>query len=528
MPAILVVDDRPSDRLAVCAALEALGCDLDVAMTGEEAIERAATRDYAVMIIDLRLPTIDGITTATRLRAIERSRWTPVLLMSSDSPTARDEQQFIDAGIVDFLPKPLDVEDLRERVAALLGAPKPPSGGSVLLSDRLLQLQSMTEALSRALTPSAVAAVVLEHGVRALGADTCLVYTATDDAITLLGHHGLPPEVASALEQLKRIDDMPGLTAMVSGDPIFCESHEEYRRTFPVLAARSPRGGPRAAWAVPLIVGADVSGVIAMGYFSERPFNADEREFITTFARQCAFALERARLYAQQQFLADEARAAVRARDDFLSVASHELNTPLAALKLQLGRLLRHPPPPEQMKARLATIDHQVDRLTELVSELLDVSRLRAGRFELSRTDVDLADLITDVASRLDSAGERLRLTLSPAVGSWDRMRIEQVITNLLSNALKYGDGKPVEVSLTAPDSRGDVIVLVRDHGIGIAEADQGRIFDRFERAVSGKSYSGLGLGLWITRKIVEAHGGSIDVESRAGEGSTFTLRLPR
>lgn len=523
MAAVLIVDDRRSDRLAVCAALESLGCDLDVAMSGEEALARAATHDYAVMIIDLRLPTIDGITTATRLRAIDRARETPVLLMSSDTPSAADAQQFIGAGIVDFLPKPLNIEDLRERVGALLAAPR----GAT--AERLSRLQSVTEALSRALSPAAVAAVVLEHGIRAMGADTCLVYTATDGDLSLIGHHGLPPDVAAALAAIKKLDEMPGLANLRDGRPVFTETAAEYRATFPILAERSPMGGPQAAWAVPLVAAGVPVGVIAMGYLAERPFADEERDFITTFARQCAFALERTRLYEHQRTaneqlraMAEEARAAVRARDDFLSDASHELNTPLAAVKLQLGRLLRHPPAPELMLERLGMVDKQVDRLTVLVNELLDVSRLRAGRFELQRDELDLAELARDIAERLDPG--RLQLELTEVRGHWDRSRLEQVITNLMSNALKYGEGKPVEVSLVAD---GEAVLTVRDHGIGIAADDQARIFDRFERAVSGQRFSGLGLGLWISRRIVEAHDGTISVESREGSGSTFTLRLP-
>lgn len=532
MSAVLVVDDRPADRLAVCAALEALGCELDVAMTGEQALARAAARDYACMIVDLRLPTIDGITTATRLRAIERARETPVILMSSDTPTAADEQQFIGAGIIDFLPKPLDIDELRARVSALLAAPPVVAPRVVPTAERLSRLQAVTEALSRALSPAAVAAVVLEHGVRAMGADTCLVYTAVDGDLSLLGHHGLPPAVASALAAIRRLDEMPGLAALRDGRPVFTETHAEYCATFPVLAERSPMGGPQAAWAVPLVAAGTPVGVIAMGYLEERAFAPEERDFITTFARQCAFALERTRLYEQQRAnieqlraLAEEARAAVRARDDFLSDASHELNTPLAAVKLQVGRLLRRPPPPEEMLERLAVIDKQVDRLAVLVHELLDVSRLRAGRFELERTDTDLAALVRDVAERLDST--RLVLSLAPARGHWDQSRLEQVLTNLMSNALKYGENRPVEVVLERSHRSDEVVFTVRDQGIGVAEQDQARIFDRFERAASGQRFSGLGLGLWISRRIIEAHGGTIAVESRVGQGATFTVRLP-
>jgi signal transduction histidine kinase len=165
-----------------------------------------------------------------------------------------------------------------------------------------------------------------------------------------------------------------------------------------------------------------------------------------------------------------------------------------------------------------------------LVEELLDVSRLASGRLRVEPTEFDLSDLVREVASRLkpflDAAGCALSVEArAPAVGSWDRLRVEQVIANLVSNALKYGPGSPVEMSVTCEAEC--ACLRVRDHGIGIAPQDQHRIFQRFERAVPMSHYSGFGLGLWIAREIVAAHGGSIDVDSEIGHGSIFTVRLP-
>ncbi|MHB8878108.1 MAG: sensor histidine kinase [Myxococcaceae bacterium] len=225
-----------------------------------------------------------------------------------------------------------------------------------------------------------------------------------------------------------------------------------------------------------------------------------------------------------------EAREAVRVRDEFLSIASHELRTPLTTLRLQGARLLALAEPGSAQARGLATMQRQVDQLTVLINNLLDVTRVAAGRLELSLSRIELGGTVREVVERLsvetDQAGSSVRVIAPvPVSGRWDRLRVEQVVTNLLSNALKYGAGKPIEITVEPTPSGGRV--AVRDFGIGIAEADLGRIFERFERVGATHRYAGLGLGLHISRQIVLAHGGTITVRSRPGEGSTFTVELP-
>jgi PAS domain S-box-containing protein len=227
--------------------------------------------------------------------------------------------------------------------------------------------------------------------------------------------------------------------------------------------------------------------------------------------------------------------AAISVRDEFLSIASHELRTPLTALGLQLGRLQRMIVQPGQPRTKeeeaFAVVMRQVERLEWLVEGLLDVSRIAAGHLELHVEPLDMAELVTEVVGRLSAIASGQRCTImfeptAPVRGTWDRERMVGVVTNLLSNAIKYGAGSPVVVRL---ESRGDHVVLeVRDKGIGISHKDQGRIFGRFERAVPSKNYGGLGLGLYIARQVVEAHGGSISVESTPGAGATFRVDMPR
>jgi signal transduction histidine kinase len=216
----------------------------------------------------------------------------------------------------------------------------------------------------------------------------------------------------------------------------------------------------------------------------------------------------------------------------FLSIASHELRTPLNVMQLQTDGLLRQArrEGDERLVPPLERSKRQVHRLAALVESLLDVSRVTAGRMTLELGEVDLAAVVVDVTTRMRDEAQRAGSSLEvkvtgPLVGRFDRLRLDQIATNLVSNAIKYGGGKPIRV---VADRRGEAVYLqVIDEGIGISEEDQARIFERFERAVSVRHYGGFGLGLWIVRQIVEAHGGTITIRSRVGEGSTFEVELP-
>jgi PAS domain S-box-containing protein len=229
----------------------------------------------------------------------------------------------------------------------------------------------------------------------------------------------------------------------------------------------------------------------------------------------------------------DKLAEALRLREQFLGIASHELKTPLTALLMQVEgaqRLMRAEPQLERYASRLARAAAAGQRLDKLINELLDVSRIGEGRLRLDPDQFELGPLVEEVVGRFSEIAAPTESTISVRAeadihGTWDRSRIDQVVTNLLSNALKYGAGGPIEVVARKQDST--AIISVRDRGIGIPLEHQQRIFGRFERSVETRSYGGFGLGLWIAREIVLLSGGTIDVESAEGAGACFTVRLP-
>lgn len=241
-------------------------------------------------------------------------------------------------------------------------------------------------------------------------------------------------------------------------------------------------------------------------------------------ARRGAIALEAALLYRQ-------ATEAIRLRDDFLSVAGHELRTPLTTAHILVQSMSRGPALPETVRQRIGKLELTMTRLAQLVDDLLDVSRIRAGRLALEPQPTDLGELAREVCGRCREqaarAGSELRVAVDgDAGGQWDPGRLAQVIENLVGNAIKYAPGEPIDV--TIGDRGGDAVLAVRDRGNGIAEADRDRVFGRFERASSSRHYGGLGLGLWITREIVEAHGGRIAFVEPDGLGCCVEVVLPR
>ncbi|BFN25763.1 sensor histidine kinase MtrB [Pseudomonas sp. SCT] len=384
---LLIVDDLPENLLALDALLQAPGVRVHQAESAEQALELLLRYEFALAILDVQMPGMDGFQLAELMRGTERTKQIPIVFVSAAGRELNYAFKGYESGAVDFMHKPLDAHAVRSKVS------------------------------------------------------------------------------------------------------VFVDLYRSRKR----------------------------------------------------LARQLE-ALERSRR--EQEVLLDELRStkaeledAVRMRDDFMSIVSHELKTPLNTLilevqlrKLQLGRNNLAAFSEERLRNMVDKDERQVQSLIRLIDDMLDVSRIRTGKLSIRPSRTDLAELVGNVvesfAAQMEACGCELRLERAESIiGVWDAFRIEQVLANLLTNAMRYGAGKPVQVSVTSCAE--GACIEVRDHGIGISPQSLERIFCQFERAEGSEGSAGLGLGLFIADQIVRAHNGRIQVQSVEGQGSQFRVLLP-
>jgi len=283
------------------------------------------------------------------------------------------------------------------------------------------------------------------------------------------------------------------------------------------------------AMLVPLLSEDRVQGVISyLAAPGRRAYTEVELALAEELARRCDLAIENARLHA-------EAQRATRLRDEFLSVAAHELKTPMTSLRGYAQWLLRpikqgRPPDPSLLERGLRAIDVQSAKLVDLTTQLLDISRIEAGKLRLERRDIDVIELVRAVmdACQASTPDHSLNLTgPSEFRATVDPLRLEQVMSNLIDNAIKYSPGGgTIDIEIGSSDS-GRLLIAVRDHGLGIPLERRDNLFDRFYQAHGEGHFGGLGLGLYISRQIVELHGGVITAEFPDDNGSRFSISLP-
>jgi signal transduction histidine kinase len=294
---------------------------------------------------------------------------------------------------------------------------------------------------------------------------------------------------------------------------------------FPPFSEYLERYGVKSIFVVPLRLDGAVQGLLTVARGrGGAPYRPEDQVLMEEAARRASVFLETA---ARRE----ETANALHLRDEFLSVAAHEFKTPVTSLSLLFqivaAKLPETAPDAADLQKLLELGKGQIKRMVKLLGDMLDVSKIQSGKLAMHLETADLAAIVrenVDLLSSVEPYPEFI-LDLKPTVGTWDAMRLSQVAANLLGNAVKFGNGKPVRVRVR---KEGDEAILsVADEGIGIPPEKLGPIFDRFERAVIESQYQGMGLGLFIVKQIVDAHGGTIHVESEPGRGSVFTVRLP-
>lgn len=406
-----------------------------------------------------------------------------------------------------------------------------------LAMSRMVRLQSITASLSEALTPQQVADVVVNQGLAALGASAGSVVLLTEGGTTLkiIQAIGYPESVQDAWETFPLTATVPIAETARTGEAIFLANIEEFAAKYPQIANVPSLTGNCAFACIPLIVEQQTIGVMALSFATAQKFNEEQQKFMLTLGQQCAQAIARSQLYEAEKNARAIAESTNRIKDEFLAVLSHELRTPLNPI-MGWAKLLRTRTYKEEtIKQGLETIERNAKLQTQLIDDLLDVSRILRGKLNLNVCLVDLRNTVQAGLETVRLAAEAKSIEIhtilsdEPVQVMGDGDRLQQVIWNLVSNAVKFtpSEGR-VDVRLEQVGR--DAQIQVIDTGKGITPEFLPYVFEYFRQAdaKTTRVFGGLGLGLAIVHHLVELHGGTVVAES-AGEdqGATFTVKLP-
>ncbi|MBC8164137.1 MAG: response regulator [Roseiflexaceae bacterium] len=538
---ILVVDDDAVDRMAVRRALKAaaLPCTIEEAVDGPSALAALDRIAVNVILLDYHLPGTDGLTV---LRAIRTHGYTvPVVMLTGQG----DEQlavELLRSGATDYLTKNAVSPDvlaqsiyraLRVHRAEQLAVEA--EQALHVAAERQHFLAEASQYLVESLNHQTIIERLAELATRQL---------ADAAAVDMLGEGGVLVRVATAIRQSNAQTLPTSSTADVNleilvGTANVVRSGKPIRYSQVAAGAAGAEGELLAAYAaasvgsvliVPLTVRNETTGAVTFKCADTNSnYTHDDLLLANDLTHRAAIALDNARLYR-------EAQDAVRVRDAFLSVAAHELKTPLTTLfgnvQLLQRRAVRESSMNERDQRTLRIVAEQTGRLNKMIGALLDLSRLQMGQFAMQLSPVDLIALtqrvVDELQPSLDHHAVALSGDLDALVIEADELRLEQVLQNLLQNAIKYSpNGGTITVAITHAEA--EVQVAVSDQGIGIPASSIPHLFGRFFRAENAQEHriSGIGVGLYVVHEIVTRHGGTIDVASVEGEGTTFTVHLP-
>src|SRR5205809_247795 len=528
-PSILIVDDSRDKLVALESILVDLRVNIVKARSGKEALRRLLAEDFAVVLLDVRMPGMDGFETATLIRERSKTAHTPIIFI-----TAFGDETHVARGYslkaVDYILTPVVPDVLRTKVSVfveLFRATAEVKRQADSLRQRAAQLHRLADsslAINSALSLDAMLSVLTASAREILGAERALALARVDERRT---HRAV--SAASAIPDAEDIDVAAPLAAY--------EMNRAWRATglvHPHGAGLSADGDGDGALETYDVLAAPFTGrdgrnlgLVKVFADGDRSFTQEDEDPLVQLAQMTSIAIENA--------LFSEAREANTLKEEFLSTVSHELRTPLSAMISWLWMLRRKALDPEAAARAIEAVDRNARAQARLVDDLLDVSRIVTGKLQLDCRSLELGPVVEAATDSLTAAAEAKAITLArlidPAAGRvlGDADRLQQVIWNLLSNAIKFTPrGGRVEVHLHRAGS--SVEARVSDTGQGIAPGFLPHVFERFRQAdpSSTRTSGGLGLGLAIVRQLVELHGGSVEALSAGeGRGATFVVSLP-
>jgi signal transduction histidine kinase/CheY-like chemotaxis protein len=579
---VLVVDDRTRNIVALEAALEGLDCNLVKALSGAAALEYVLAQDFAVILLDVAMPGMDGFEAAKLIRSRERSRSTPIIFLTAYDRSGSRIQEGYRLGAIDYIYKPFDRYILRSKVsffaelfrktmaleqvtADLVLREQQYAALNADLEQRVLERTAAVQAANSELAAEADERVrtqgalrVLEQAARAevdMAAEraTLLAQVSLVLVEDFMDHRPMLVHVAHVAAEATHTACVIQLIPEDGDDaalvPLTVDHTDQAIRAELTRILNAPRTLVDLPWqdldrvflddhplvdslSVPMLARSAKIGMLTLARFGSdaRPFSENERTLSDDLAARVALAVENARLYRS-------ARIAIELRDNFLSIAAHELKTPLTTIQgysQLLSIQVDQSPGPDAVPIRRSAqlIEDRTKHLARLVEQILDVSRLDGSRLHLDREDIDLVGLVKTmlVAFEAHRASHEFRLHLAQErlEVAVDATRLMQVMGNLVDNAVRYSPtGSPIDVTIEHLNDHDGVVLSVRDRGPGIPEKNRSHIFDRFHEVPALAYGSGMGLGLHISREIVLLHGGDITVGFPACGGSEFTVRLP-
>jgi PAS domain S-box-containing protein len=528
---VLLVDDRVENLVALEAVLQPEGYRLVRATSGAEALKHVLRQDFAVILLDVQMPVMNGFETAQLIKSRERSRHTPIIFLTAISKEEEYVFEGYSAGAVDYLFKPFNPYVLRSKVA--------------VFADLYRKTQQIREQ-AKALRESELREQELEHEAELRQSEErwALILSSAMDAIITFGedrHIRMFNEAACAMfgytaEQAlqltidallhppipqEKLDAQAGAQQRGGAHPEELHGVRSNGTTFPIEASFSCLVLPEER--VYTVIAHDVT----------QQHQARQRLREQTQALQTR-TQELHTVNAELEVRQQELERAMTSRSRFFASMSHELRTPINAMLGYTALLLDgiYGELTDAQRNGIVRANKAAQHLLELVNDVLDLSKIEAGKLELQFEPVTLPDLVQDLFVTMTPLAEQhnTQLTLTPAESFGiitDSRRLRQIVLNLLSNAIKFGRGQPVVVTCR-PLADGGAEIEVRDCGIGIPEADQERIFMEFEQLEPPQATQGTGLGLPISRRLAVLLGGSLNVTSSLGAGATFTLQLPR